>query len=133
MVNSIYSLFHMYMNVKKEFQSRLLNIMYSRYAMQLQFGTFLAMLLLLENREIILFNSYVWNFILEVRAINLLLIMTYTLLISILHNIYNFNGDLYMDLSNKQRPFPLFIIICIVCILKNFASFLICEVSKYFF
>ena len=120
----------MYMNAKKEFKNRLLNIMYSRYAMQLQFGTFLAMLLLLENREIIIFNTYVWNFILEVRALNLLLILAYNLLIAILHNIYNFNGDLYMDCSEKQKPFPLFIIICCLCILKNSASYLICKVCK---
>ena len=123
-MNVIYCLFHIYMASKIEFKSRLLNICYSHYAYTLQWGSFLVFTMVLQERNIVLLNSRLWDFIIEIRNIQLTTMSFYNIIIPILHNIHNYNGNLYLELSDNYANSPcfcLFPIMSCISILYNVA------------
>ena len=119
---------------KIEFKSRLLNICYSHYAYTLQWGSFLVFTMVLQERNILQLNTRLWEFTLEIRNIQLSMVSCYSIIIPILHNIFNYNGELYLDLSDTyaNRNFCLFPIVGSMSVLFNVAVGQIGKVLNFF-
>ena len=132
MVNTIYILFHMFKKTKKDFNLRILNLLYSHYATILQMGSVIVLLLVMKERHVINFTdeNFLGKSLLQSRYVQLMMVFICNFMISIATNINNFNPNLYLDMSFHLSKAPTFWFIFVLSLFVNILIAILCQVLK---
>ena len=99
-INFLFTMFHLYMRSKSEYQLRLLNVLYSHLALILQFGTLVNMINIL--RCLLVFDSKVFNTGVELtRTVQVVVGFVQSTLLGLCTILHNFNKVWYLKLSTS--------------------------------
>ena len=95
-INANYAVYHVFMSKKKEFNTRLLNKLYSQMAVWAQVGSVVNLLLVLKSLDF-----WTMPYIDTVKHLQLPCMVYSFLAISIATNIKIYKGDMYLDLGHQ--------------------------------
>ena len=107
LINVTYMLYHLYMKKKAEFSNRLLNVLYSQFAILGQLGSFIIILLMiLYSLGLIGSGSeHGVQVLLMLRQVQLLMMSYYCIAISISNMLHTFKMSLYLHLSCNHHGY----------------------------
>ena len=97
LINVTYMLYHLYMKKKAEFSNRLLNVLYSQFAILGQLGSFIVLLMIFYSLGLI--GSERVQVLLMLRQVQLVMMAYYCITISISNMLHTFKMSLYLHLS----------------------------------
>ena len=105
LINVTYMLYHLYMKKKAEFSNRLLNVLYSQFAIIAQLGSFIIFLLIFHILGLIGSEHEVLVVIMLMRQVQLLMAFYYLITISIANMLHTFKMSLYLHLSCNRHGY----------------------------
>ena len=97
LINVTYMLYHLYIKKKAEFSNRLLNVLYSQFAILGQLGSLIVLLMIFHSLGLI--GSEGVQVLLMLRQVQLLMMSYYCITISISNMLHTFKMSLYLHLS----------------------------------
>ena len=101
LINVTYMLYHLYMN--SEFSNRLLNVLYSQFAILGQLGSLIVLLMIFQSLGLI-YSERV-QVLLMLRQVQLLMMSYYCITISISNMLHTFKMSLYLHLSCNRHGY----------------------------
>lgn len=105
LINVTYMMYHLYMKKKAEFSNRLLNVLYSQFAIIAQLGSFIIFLLIFYILGLIGSEHGVLVVIMLMRQVQLLMAFYYLITISIANMLHTFKMSLYLHLSCNRHGY----------------------------
>ena len=103
LINITYMLYHLYMKKKAEFSNRLLNVLYSQFAIFGQLGSFIVLLMIFYSLGLI--GSEKVQVLLMFRQVQLLMMSYYCITISVSNMLHTFKMSLYLHLSCNRHGY----------------------------
>ena len=105
LINITYMMYHLYMKKKAEFSNRLLNVLYSQFAIIAQLGSFIIFLLIFHILGLIGSEHGVLVVIMLMRHVQLLMAFYYVITITIANMLRTFKMSLYLHLSCNRHGY----------------------------
>ena len=123
----------MFKKTKKDFNLRLLNILYSHYATILQMGSVIVLLLVLKERHVLNISDehFVGKCLLQSRYTQLMMVFICNFMISVATILNNFMPELYLDMSFQLSKAPIFCFIFVLSLFVNVLIGILCQVNKH--